>query len=380
MLEYKHYFIITLCILFIKIKNDRWYGLVNGYSIIDHNYGYAGDSTAKCVDLYLCGKKKYRVHYLGDDKNTWSKNFSNCDPAGIGREIDGLCIYSNRRSYKARIYATNDWTPVIKDCDINDHELGYAGELGNTLSSISINGDDYYRFGYIKEKDPIISSYNKNVSDRIIKLFFGEKIENKVENITEYELDLSLDKKNSNKLSYLEATIQLLKNEELNLNGDKIKYVFYTTTDTHRSIYGNTINNSTIKKLKDIINFDYNEEIIKFHQEMATNIMRGIITIHSNYKEKRIQFDVGSKVMENVNGFRDGIRLNFILKNDNNFIELIKKTIKCFVGYLKINERKIVMDKLKDLNDMSKLDEIMKLISPYDLLVTQIIVLYIKIS
>ena len=64
-----------------------------------------------------------------------------------------------------------------------------------------------------------------------------------MENITVYELDLSVDKKNSNKLSYLKATIQLLKNEELNLNGDKIKYVFYNSTDTHRSIYGNTNTN-----------------------------------------------------------------------------------------------------------------------------------------
>ena len=330
MLEYKHYSIVVLCALLIQIKNDRWYPAVNGYDISDHNNGYAGDSGAICVDFYLCGKRNYRVHYLGDDENTWSGNFTNCDPAGIGREIDGICIYGER-SYKGRLFDTGLWANVAKNCNIYNHENGYAGKLGYTLCAISINGDDYYRFGFIKEKDSIISSYNKNVSDRIIKLFFGEKIENKVENFTEYELDLSVDKKNDNKLSYLKATIQLLKNEELNLNGDKIKYVFYNTTDTHRSIYGNTINKLYTKKLKDIINFDYNEEIKKFEKEMTENIMRGIITIHSYYNEKRIQLDVGSKIMENVNGFRDGVRLNFILKNEHNFIELIKIIINCLL-------------------------------------------------
>ena len=123
MLEYKYYSIVELCVLFIQIKNDRWYPAVNGYDISDHNNGYAGDSDAICVDFYLCGKRKYRVHYLGDDKNTWSGNFTNCDPAGIDREIDGICIYGER-SYKGRLFDTGLWANVVKNWNISNHENG----------------------------------------------------------------------------------------------------------------------------------------------------------------------------------------------------------------------------------------------------------------
>ena len=91
------------------------------------------------------------MHYLDDDKDTWSKNFSNCEPVGNGRVIDWICIYT-KKSYKGRVQRGNQWLPVIKECNTSAL-YGYAGELGKPLSCMCINGKDYYRIGYIDDNE-----------------------------------------------------------------------------------------------------------------------------------------------------------------------------------------------------------------------------------
>ena len=76
------YLFISYILYFTKIKNEEWWGSVTGYDTKDHNNGYAGSTRSKIIDFYLCGKRKYRVHYLGDDPLKWSENFSKCDPVG----------------------------------------------------------------------------------------------------------------------------------------------------------------------------------------------------------------------------------------------------------------------------------------------------------
>ena len=105
--------------------------------------------------------------------------------------------------------------------------------------------------------------------------------------------------------------------------------------------------------------------------------MRGLFIIHSYYEENRIQMDIASKIVEDFEGFRGGIRLNLILKNSEKLIELIKNIIKLFSGYINIEKRKEVLNKLKEFKEIKELKGIIELIFPYDSMLTQIIFLYL---
>ena len=139
----------------------------------------------------------------------------------------------------------------------------------------------------------------------------------------------------------------------------------------------NIVNKIMIKKLKKIINFDYFEEIQNFEKIIQEVTMHGIFTIHSYYEENRIQMDIASKIVEDVEGFRGGIRLNLILKNSDELIELIKKLIKFFSGYINTKKREEVLNKLKRFKEIKELKGIIELIFPYDSIFTQILFLYL---
>ena len=87
--------------------------------------------------------------------------------------------------------------------------------------------------------------------------------------------------------------------------------------------------------------------------------------------------DIAIKVISDVDSFRGGLRINLILKNTDKFIELIKKLLKIISGYISKEKRNQVLGVLKTFNEIKELDGIMKLISPYDSIFTQIIFLYI---
>ena len=114
-----------------------------------------------------------------------SKNFSNCDPVGIGRIIDGICIYGTK-SYKGRLYYGDSWMGTVKGCNISDED-GFVGELGTPLSCVAINGKEKYRTACLDvAKTDIISSNPKNTSDRFVRGLFGDKIKNQAN----YENDM----------------------------------------------------------------------------------------------------------------------------------------------------------------------------------------------
>ena len=117
------------------------------------------------------------------------------------------------------------------------------------------------RIVYLDNLDNIKSSNPKNLSDRIIESFFGNKVKNYSDYDREYELDLSVDINNTNKMKYFNATIQLLKNENLNLNSDEIKFTIFNESILYSPWKDKEINKIMIKKLKDIINFDFYEEL-----------------------------------------------------------------------------------------------------------------------
>ena len=142
-----------------------------------------------------------------------------------------------------------------------------------------INGKDYYRIGYIDDNEEKRSSNPKNSSDRVIEALFGEGVGNVEDGYyLEKELDLSRNKNNSKKLNFFNVTIQLLKNEDINLDEDQINFSVHlddiNKLETH-IINPNDekeMNKLSVKKLKNIINFDFNEERKKFEKMMADEI------------------------------------------------------------------------------------------------------------
>ena len=364
--------IIIIILLFYGFKSEDWWPPVTGYDINNHNDGYAGSSHVPAIDFYLCGKREYRVHYLGDDPMHWSENFSNCEPVGIGREIDGICIYGNK-SYKGRLYRGSNWMGIIKGCNISDID-GYVGELGISLACIAINGKDSYRIGYLDEAIKISSSNPKNASDRIVKSLFGDHVINEANYDNEYELDLP---SNINRFNLFKVKIQLFNDTNIDLDGNGIKFIFNTTKIVYSNWGTQEINNLMNIKLNNIINFDINEERQKFEKIIAEDIIHGILVIHSFYEEGRIQMDIGSKIAFDFEAYRGGIRLNFILNNSENFIEILKKIIKLISIYVNIENSQVILNKIKEFNNINQLGEILKLISPYDTFLTQIICLYI---
>ena len=375
MSRYNLYFFLILLIFYPRIKPERWWSIITDYDTRDDDEGFSGSTHTPCIDFYLCGKRNYKVHYKDDPPDIWSKNFSNCEPVGNGREIDGICIYGGK-SYRGQLFQGIHWMPVKKGCNTSDVNK-YVGELGTSLACIAINGKDEYRMAYIDNMDTIKSSNPKNLGDRIIKSFFGNKVKNYTDYDREYELDLSVDINNRNKINYFNATIQLLKTEELNLNGDEIKFTIYSEDYIFKNWDGKEINKLMIKKLKKIINFDYFEEIQNFEKIIQEVTMHGVFAIHSYYEENRIQMDIASKIVEDVEGFRGGIRLNLILKNSEKLLELIKKVLKLISGYINIEKRNEVLNRLKEFREIKELKGIIELISPYNIMFNQIIFLYL---
>jgi len=367
--------LLLIFILYNIIKSERWWSKITNYDTRDDETGFSGSNHVPCIDFYLCGKRNYTVHYLGDDPNKWSKIFSNCDPVGTGRKIDGICIYGEK-SYKGLLLDSIHWMPVKKGCNISDVNK-YVGELGTPLACIAINGKDEYRMAYVDNMDSLNSSNPKNLSDRIIETFFGNKVKNDSDYDREYELDLSVDTKNINKINYFNATIQLLKTEELNLLGDEIKFAIYNEKYIFNNWDGKELNKLMIRKLKDIIKFDFYEELKNFENKIQRDTMRGLFIIHPYYEENRIQMDIASKIIEDVDGFRGGIRLNLILKDSDKLIDLIKKVLKFISGYINKQKREEVLNKLKEFKEIKELKGIIELIFPYDIMFTQIIFLYL---
>ena len=354
--------------LFILTKTEEWWDAVYRYNIEDDDYGYAGASYTKIVDFYLCGKRKYQVHYLGDDSLTWSKNFSNCDPVGNGKAIDGICIHGEK-SYRGRLFRESAWLEVTKECNIYDKH-GFTGNLGTPLSCVTINGKDYYRVAYVTDVQEIKSSNPKSVFDRISKKIFGKNIQYKAE----YGIENKIELPSNNDL--FTSTIQLLNIDEVKIDGTEIKLII-SNEKINSSFWGSDINNLLNKKLKKILNIDINEKTKIFENIIAEETIHGITTIHSVWKEKKITIESVIKITSDIEGIRGGYRFNFILKDSKILITKIKTIIELICQYVNLERRNKVKTILKNMDKIETLDEIMELISPHDITITQIIFLYI---
>ena len=82
------YFLFIL--LLSVIKSETWEAPVWGFDQNDWKNGIAGRPGYSITGFYLCGRRNYRVHYLGDPKDSWTGEYSWCDPVGLGKPIDAV--------------------------------------------------------------------------------------------------------------------------------------------------------------------------------------------------------------------------------------------------------------------------------------------------
>ena len=139
---------IIFAILFLYIKGETWLPLVykNNISLND---GFAGDYRYFITDFYLCSKRHYRVHFINENRGIWSQEYSNCEPVGDGRPIDGIAIEGGK-SYQVRLFEGKGWLPNVSEYNISSYIDGLAGKYGEKIDGISVCGDEYYRVAYGK--------------------------------------------------------------------------------------------------------------------------------------------------------------------------------------------------------------------------------------
>jgi hypothetical protein len=196
-------FFILLIVIF-STKSETWDVEVNGHNISDEINGYSGSYTFS--DFYLCSERKYRVHYLGDNIDTLSEEFSACQPAGKCKYIDGLAI-SGGKQYLCRFDVK--WPDeYIRDYDIYNSSGGYAGELGKSISTILIFGDENYRNSDTHGNFPC--SYEQDVANRIVSYLFGHNLTYDYFKETPIEII-----RNKN----ISASVKLLKPYNINIKG-----------------------------------------------------------------------------------------------------------------------------------------------------------------
>ena len=363
------FFLVIFIVLLFLIACDSWYPEATDYDTDDDDNGYAGASYSKIIDFYLCSKRNYRVHFLGDDAKKWSKKYSNCDPAGEGRYIDGISV-EGEYQYRGRIYLSRNWDPPVIGDNISDNE--YAGQLGQHLACIGIDGEEPYRVGYSGGRKKIAEfkpSNPKNVTDRVLYLLF----QNKVKNTAEYNKINELDIDN-NKL--FKANIQLLNYNELNIVDGGIKIIFEDMKCVY-SYWGAELSSHLNKKLEKIINIDFNKEKKNFEFIVSNETIHGMVIIHPFWDEGRIEIDSGVKIVKDIESFRGGYRLNILLKKNKDLIIKVKNIIEIFLKYINIQKRKLIKEKLKNFNNIIDISDIMKYFDSYNITIAGILLLLV---
>jgi hypothetical protein len=138
--------IILVLFLLIIIKSETWYDEVTGADTNESKNGYAGSRGKALTHFYLCGGRHYRVHYLGDPSDQWTGEYSDCDPVGNGRSIDGIAI-SGGMGYRVRL-KNGRWLSMAYGFDIYDLNDGMAGILGYEIDAVLVTGGNSYRVAY----------------------------------------------------------------------------------------------------------------------------------------------------------------------------------------------------------------------------------------
>ena len=296
--------ILIIFILFIFIKCETWYDEVTGHNTNDAKNGYAGSRGNSITAFYLNGDRKYRVHYRGDDKNSWTGEYCCSDPVGIGRPIDGISI-SGGKKYRVR-YKNGNWETPVDGFDIYNSKNGYAGTLGKEIDAILIEGDDGYRVAYGGD-----SSNVEEVAKRVIKNLFGLNYNYNFEHETTI-----IDN------YYIKVTVILLYEYNYNYK-QKINLVIKNNKAVDVNL--GDLDTNLLEEIKKVINFDITNLKSKFESSFANGMSNGSVNVEFYWFQKKIVINAGSKITENHHSYRGGYKITIYLKD--NFDKLGEKVL-----------------------------------------------------
>ena len=327
---------LILFILFNLIKPETWFGEVYGYDTNDGKNGYAGSSGKPITAFYLNGNRRYRVHYKGDSKNTWTGEYDNSGVVGIGRSIDAIAI-SGGYYYRVR-YKNEDWETPVSGYDIYDSTNGYAGTLGKEIDAIAIDGGNGYRVAYGGE-----SSNVEEVSKRVTKNLFG------VDHSYSYDKEETII---NNK--YVKVTVKL----EYGYNFSQ-KSIINLVIKNHKIEDVNLGDFMNIfEELEKFTAFNINDLKTKIEYSYSNGMANGSVNVVYYFFLKKIQITAGSKITEDHHSFRGGFTITFHLKDDfNNNPGLVLAPCIAFLKRLGFDGRAATIYIRSILNDSIKIIE-----------------------
>ena len=303
------YFLFIL--LLSVIKSETWEAPVWGFDQNDWKNGIAGRPGYSITGFYLCGGRNYRVHYLGDPKDSWTGEYSWCDPVGLGKPIDGIAI-SGGKWYGVR-RKKGKWIGNVNGYDIKDSKNGYAGILGVEIDAIIVQGGDEYRICHGGT-----SSVPEQVANRVVNNIFG------VSKSYNYDWETTVV---NNRMT--EVKVKLMSKWNINYDG-AIKFVIENNS-LKEVDWGGLIGDDLYKSLKEAIGFDINNVKYKFEKGFTEGMANGNVVINIYWVQRKIEIDTGIKITKDSTSIRNGFRITIHIKDNDDIFGKIKKVIKIFV-------------------------------------------------
>lgn len=325
--------------LFLLIKSETWYGEITGNNQNDSKNGYAGSKGKSITGFYLCGTRRYRVHFLGDAKQLWSKEYQSCEPVGIGKSIDGIAI-SGGKGYQVRL-KNGKWLNMVYKYDINDLNNGMAGILGNEIDSIIVKGGNRYR---VCIGD--FSSAPEVVAERVIKNWFG--------------ISVSFMFKDRIKLfdnNKLEVYAEIINKASINFDG-KIKMIIENFKITDYSCEG--IEFSAVNEFIENVLGDSFADFKNWAISFSNGMENGQVTVTIDFIFKTIVFEAATKITKGFGSFRGAFRIIFQVKDEPDNLKSSIVVANAFEPYVEEEKKKEYRDKILNLNNLGGMPNIIE--------------------
>lgn len=289
------------------ILNEKWYGEITGYDINDAKK-YAGKKGITITHFYLCGNRRYWVHYKGQN---WSYlTYVGCRPAGNGSPIDGICIEGGMK-YRVQL-KSGKWTNEVTRCNtIDDSDpTAFAGVLGEEISAIAISGGDKYSVAEGGD-----SSEFEECAKRVFKNLFGYNI--KFEKYSE---------KKTFRAGLNIVNIQLIQTYEFIKDGQ-------ITFDIENGVvkgfkWNKKIERNEMKSsMKEISGFTPIELKATIEAAYKNGMHNGKVSITFDFIQRQLIIDAISKINAERFIFSGGFRITISLHDNNNdkFMALLSK-------------------------------------------------------
>ena len=373
-----HKFLI-LFILIFTVNCESWWSEIKGHDYHDTDHGYSGSPPKITNDFYLCSERKYRLHFVGDDDDTWSEEYTACEPAGIDRDINGVAI-SGGCSYQ--VY-NDGWSGLVEGYNISDKDgwlpyfeegnekKGFAAKERHSIMAYIVYGSEFYRCSDTHSPQ-YLTSNEKLVAKRLVFNFFN--ISNCNFNNYDKKQTIDIPEKNGTNASFISnVTILLLKRDKINFNGKlKIKILKNEIININ---YNRLISDNYYNILNYILDFDIKNFTKKFENFLVSKgISNGDIIINFNWPERQIIMDIASKIKFDFYGYRGGIRIKFYLNDDDiELISQIKSICKVFIRYSGKIIPKHIKEILSSFSSFKQLDEIIRFLDIYSIAVEEVI-------